>query len=376
MSRRGQSLAWLGGLLLLGLLVAWFFVTFKRVDRSVNLPPRGEASFNPLYALKQVLRADGQPVLSRQRLQLDTIPLGRRDTVVIHGDPRTLTGADLDRLMGFAETGGHVVLQLPPWSESGNQNGAAALAGRLPILPGLREPACLLLRWPDKTTHRLFCGAPRFALKGSPKLLAGWEPDDGAGHVYARFQIGEGSVDLLSEFDALTNEGLQLPRNAAFTRQLLAPNWGAGTIHLIYAADVPPLWRWLLEHGWRALLPAFLCLLLWLWMRAQQFGPLLPAPQPPRRSLLEHLEASGEHLLRYGHLGALHRALLKAVHERLRRRDPLAAALEGETQAALIGKRTGLPANDVRVILDTRPPRDAHDFRHRIARLIDLRKRL
>ena len=376
MTRTGKSIVWLLALLLAGLVVAWFLLTFKQVERSVDSPPRGEASFNPLYALKQVLRADGQAVLSRQRLQFEQVPLGRRDTVVIHGDPRTLTGADLDRLFAFAERGGHLVMQLPPWSVSGNQNGAAILAGRLPILPGLREPECLRLRWPGDVTRSQFCASPRFALKGTPALLAEWAPEDAAGHVFARFPVGEGSVDLLSDFDALTNAGLQEAQNAAFVRQLLAPNWSAGKIHLIYAADLPPLWRWLLEHGWRALLPALLCLLLWLWMRAQRFGPLLPAPQAPRRSLLEHLQASGEHLLRYGQLAALHRALLTTVQERLRRRDPLAAALEGEARASLIAKRTGLSANDVRTRLDTRPPRDAHEFRQRIARLIDLRKRL
>ena len=376
MTRGGKLAVWLLGLLVIGLLVTWFLITFKQVERSVELPPRGEASFNPLYALKQVLRADGQKVQSRQRLQLDQFPLGRHDTVVILGDPRTLTGIERDRLMGFAQTGGHVVLQLPPWNERGNQDGAGVLAGRLPILSEMREPDCVPFAHSSGAPGSRFCSSPRFSLEpGADAPSVAWSPAQGE-YVFARFPIAAGSVDLLSELKPLTNNALDDPGNAAFARQLLAPNWGKGTIHLIYAADLPPLWRWLLEHGWRALLPAFLCLLLWLWMRAQRFGPLLPAPQPPRRSLLEHLEASGEHLLRYGQLAALHRALLTAVHERLRRRDPLAAAQEGDTQASLIAKRTGLSASDVRSLLDTRPPRDAHDFRQRIARLIDLRKRL
>ena len=119
-----------------------------------------------------------------------------------------------------------------------------------------------------------------------------------------------------------------------------------------------------------------LALLAWLWMRMQRFGPLLPPPMPARRSLLEHVEASGEHLLRYGKLGVLHGAMRDAVLARLRRRDPLAAAQEGEVQAALVAARVDLPVAQVRATLDTRPPLDANEFRHRIARLIDLRKRL
>ena len=111
-------------------------------------------------------------------------------------------------------------------------------------------------------------------------------------------------------------------------------------------------------------------------MRTQRFGPLLATPMPPRRSLLEHVEASGEHLLRYRKLGVLHRAMRDAVLARLRRRDPRAAAQDGETQAALVAARVDTAAAQVRDTLDTRPPANTTEFRHRIARLIDLRKRL
>ena len=374
--KRGSSvLPWLLGLLFLGLVAAWFLLTYKKVERSVELPPIGEASFNPLYALKLSLRGAGQQVLSRQRLQLDAVPLGAHDTVVMLGDPRSLGQTDLEGLERFVRGGGHLVVGLPEFSESGQGTGAEPLSGFLPIQPVVTRSSCLLRTTAGQREQSLFCGAPSFTLEDDADVAAGLQHPQGH-YLFARFRLGEGSVDLLSDMGLLTNDQLADAGNPEFARQLLTPNWGSGRFHLVYSVDLPPLWRWLLEHGSRALLPAFLCLLLWLWMRAQRFGPLLPAPQPPRRSLLEHLEASGEHLLRYGQLAALHRALLTAVQARLRRRDPLAAALEGEPQASLIAKRTGLPASDVRSLLDTRPPRDAHDFRQRIARLIDLRKRL
>lgn len=375
MKRTRAWLPWLLGLLFVGLLTAWFLLTFKRVERSVDLPPRGEASFNPLYALKLTLRGSGQQVVSRQRLQLDVVPPGPHDTLVLYGDPRTLSHADLEGLERFVRGGGHLLTGLPEFSESGQATGAEPLSGFLPIDSSVSRSPCLIRTGPGNQERSEFCGAPRFTPSTDADILAGLQHPRG-GYLFARFHLGKGSVDLLSDMELLTNGRIEDAANAEFTRQLLAPNWGGGTFHLVYSVDMPPLWRWLLEHGWRALLPAFLCLLLWLWMRAQRFGPLLPAPQPPRRSLLEHLEASGEHLLRYGQLGALHRALRAAVQERLRRRDPLAAALDGDAQARLIAQRTGLTSTEVRAALDTRPPRDPLDFRHRIARLTDLRKRL
>lgn len=375
MKRSQTVLLWSLALLFVALLTTWFLVTYKQVERSVDLPPRGEASFNPLYALKLSLRDSGQKVVSRQRLQLDAMPPGPRDTVVMYGDPRTLGHDDLQELERFVRGGGHLVVGLPEFSESGKATSATPLSGFLPIKSSVSRSPCLARKVQGKPDRMVFCGAPRFTPDADADIAAGLQHPQG-GYLFARFQLGEGSVDLLSDMDLLTNDRLVETGNATFARQLLAPNWGAGRFHLVYSVDMPPLWRWLLEHGWRALLPAFLCLLLWLWMRAQRFGPLLPAPQAPRRSLLEHLEASGEHLLRYGQLGALHRALLAAVQERLRRRDPLAAALDGEAQAGLIAQRTGLTPTEVRAALDTRPPRDPLDFRHRIARLTELRKRL
>ncbi|KLD68954.1 hypothetical protein Y886_43930, partial [Xanthomonas hyacinthi DSM 19077] len=86
------------------------------------------------------------------------------------------------------------------------------------------------------------------------------------------------------------------------------------------------LWRTLFTRGWPAWLPALLMLLAWLWSRTQRFGPLLASPAGDRRSLLEHVRASGEHLFRYGKAALLYTAMRQAFLTRLRRRAPLAAA--------------------------------------------------
>ena len=373
MSRLRSALPWLLALAVLAAGVAWFLATHERVSKTIPLPPRGEASYNPLYALKLALRADGQRVESRQRLQLDEMALAAGDTVLVYSDPRGLTSGQLEALFVFAEDGGHLVLRLPSWQ--GDDADAVDLAEWLPIEPDLLEPHCMDLFVAGENDHVEFCAAPRFELADGAELEAAWRTHDGQ-HVFARFAYGDGSVDLLGDMEMIDNGSLDEGPHIAFARQLLAPNWGKGRFHLVYAADMPPLWRWLLLHAWTFLLPLLLALLAWLWMRMQRFGPLLATPMPPRRSLLEHVQASGEHLLRYRKLGVLHRAMRDAVLARLRRRDPLAAAQEGETQAALVAARTELPASQVRAILDTRPPVDANEFRQRIARLIDLRKRL
>ena len=95
-----------------------------------------------------------------------------------------------------------------------------------------------------------------------------------------------------------------------------------------------------------------------------------------RRSLLEHVRASGEHLYRYGRGVMLYAAVRQAFLARLRRRDAVAAALSGEPQVAALAERTGLPAERIRTALNAPASHDRQAFRDRIALLIHLRNRL
>src|SRR3546814_7677547 len=125
--------------------------------------------------------------------------------------------------------------------------------------------------------------------------LQSWGDLD-AGRSYARLAHGAGTVDVVADTSFITNRSLENPGAAELARQLLQTGWKRGTVHLVYAANMPSLWRLLLEHAWMAWLPALLALAAWLWMRTQRFGPRLPSPEPARRALLEHVQASGEHL--------------------------------------------------------------------------------
>lgn len=360
-------------LLAVALFAAWWHHTYKRVDRVVPLPPAGEAAYNPLYALKRALRADGVDVESRQRLTLAQVTLGRRDTVLMIGDPRTLGAREVDDLLYWVGDGGHLVVTTP----AGTRFSAERPWELLPQLGLALMPdaaGCERFQVEGEEPHVEFCRGTRFTLEGiDPRLAWG---DFEHGFVFARIERGDGVVDVLADADFLRNDALDDGPHLALARQILAPNYGEGTIHLVYAADMPPLWRLLLEHAWMAWAPLLLALLLWLWMRLQRVGPAMPAPEEARRSLLEHVQASGEHLRRHGLAATLHAAMREAFLARLRRRDPMAAALEGAARVEAIAARTGLPAADIEYALRSPRPRDGNDFRLRIARLVEMRTRL
>ncbi|MEN4903498.1 DUF4350 domain-containing protein [Luteimonas sp. TWI1416] len=360
--------------LALALGVAWFLHTHERVDEERTLPPRGEAAYNPLYALRQALHEAGVPAQSRQRLRLDTIALGPRDTLLVYGDPGAMTPAEIETVVGWVDGGGHLVVRTPPPRLRDGATRPRTLLGALGVRLIDGPGVCEHLRIEGQPPHTEFCGGRRFELDAAEPWLAWGDPD---GHLaYARFAVGEGWVDVLADMDFLANGALREGPHWMLARQVLVPNWGEGAVHLIYAASVPPLWYLLLTRGWMAWGPLLLALAAWLWMRTQRLGPLRPSPPAARRALLEHVRASGEHLVRYGRAPLLYEAVREAFLARLRRRDPLAASLEGEARDEAIAARTGLSPREVRQALLAPRPDDAKALRQRIARLIQMRSNL
>ena len=381
----------IAGVLLLGLFAAWFFNAYERVEETEELPPRGEAAYNPLFALKLALADDGRKVVARPRLQLREVPLKPADTLLLLGDTRQIPGPDRDAILAWVRSGGHLIVRTPPvGSDTGLLDfgdglgpDAAEDVAYVPLLSDLGvDPAdhgdCLELEVEGFDTHTEFCNGRMFTLDASaadPLLF--WDQYDEAEYGFVRLPHGKGTVDVLADLDFATNDQLQDGPHYALTRQLLEPNYArGGVIHLVYRIEMPSLWSLLWAKLWMLLLPCALGIAVWLWMRSERLGPLRPSPADDRRSLLEHVHASGEHLYRYGRAGRLYAAVFEAFLQRLRRRDPYAAALEGPARVEAIARRTGLPAHEVEAALRYPRPGDARDFVLRVAQLLKLRQRL
>jgi len=363
-------------LLLAGLATAWFFRNFERGSKDVHLPAYGEPTYNPLYALREALRRDGVQAESRRALDLRAMHLQPGDTVLMLGDPRPLTPTQVERLLDWVQGGGHLLLRVPEADDTLDTD--ATLLGRIGVVPSPVPPRCQKWRVKDQPEHTEFCKGPRFTLAADARTELRWgdRRDDTMAH--ARLRHGNGRIDVLADMDFLRNGGngdggLRDVPHRDLTRLLLAPNYGQGTVHLIYGVESPSLWRSLFRHGWPVWLPLLLALLTWLWMRSQRFGALLPSPREERRSLLEHVRASGDHLHRYGKTPLLYAAVRQSFLARLRRRAPLAAALEGEAQARAIADHLHLSPEQVRTALQVPASRDDTALRERIALLIRMR---
>ena len=407
MSRR----RWLYGLLALLALgggVALFFALFERVSVSVPLPPQGEARYNPLFALRQALRTDGVDARSYPSLNPTALDLAPGDTLVIYTQPEAISPAQATRLAAWVSAGGHLVM---PGPGPGKTPGALADAFGLravadeeadavedseDAIPAAANPCVTLADTPAATRPKAMPEARisrvgagdadrprrdtvRLCGVGFNSRLPGFvmhQGDSRRGYRFGRLAHGAGVVTVVSDLDFLGNDELRKPVAADLAYQVLAPHLHRGAMHLVYSADVPSLWRLLMVHGWRALLPALLALLAWLLWKGQRLGSQVPPPVENRRALLEHVHAAGELAFRRGRSLALHAAMLALFKRRLAVRDPALSALDGETLVAALAEKFSLPAERVRRALQPIGLQRPDAFLHSVSTLVLMRNRL
>lgn len=358
-------------LLLVGLL-AWYVSTLEKRTVNYVTPARNAAAYNPLFVLEQALHERKQAVSSHRYFGTIEQPLMPGDTVVMLADGRQLNSRQARQLADAVEQGLHLVALQP----ASRRKQAATDPGRLLQQLGFRaNPACAQ----GRCDQRLL-----------PPDGASVEQEDYR-HLGAR--IGHGRVDLFSSLDFLRTgkvlrgreqtgiagfaaDGLANPANQRRAWQLLAPNLGNGHIYLIYDQRQDRWWMRLLSQGVMTWLPLALLLAGWLWARSQRLGPLLPDPEPARRSLREHIMASAHLLWRNRRGLSLYDQALAALHTRIASRAPALSGLQGVALEQALALRTGIDARQLASALRRPQAHDKAALAQRITVLMETRNLL
>jgi hypothetical protein len=203
-------------------------------------------------------------------------------------------------------------------------------------------------------------GTAKVQVPKAPRLREGAKPPGftagpEAGKFLLRFDEGKGRVTFLSDAGFLTNERIGAGDHArlawALVRSGIEKEPPRG-VWIVVREDLPTLSGLLARHAWAAVLSSLLLLGAWLWSAGVRFGPVLPDPPRHRRSLLEHIEASGDFLLRTGRGEDLAQSARQALLRRVEAREPewaklpvpelarhLAGALKGPVKGGLPAAR-------------------------------------
>jgi len=358
-------------LLVLGGLGWWLYAHFDYVYEDRALPPRGQASYDPLYAASLTLNAYGVTTQVRPYLDIRDLKPAGGDTIVYYGDIRTLSATQVWQLSRFVfQQGGHLLVQLPHDGKLGD----------VPLLDTFHlraaaHPECAYygVDPDDKKDSVMLCGAD--VIQGTAADFDYAAGTDGS-LQYVQYSQGKGWIAVVSDMDFMGNRRLKDPAAQALMLRILQPRPGQGRMLLIYSMDSEGLPLLLFRYGWPVLLPLALCLIALLWRVAPRFGPPLPVAAEPRRSMLEHVRADGEFLWREGQAHALLEAVRADMLLTLRRRHPAASRSKSRELLDSLTAITGLPRVQVRRALGQDGSDVKEDFTQRISTLIDIRKHL
>jgi hypothetical protein len=150
-------------------------------------------------------------------------------------------------------------------------------------------------------------------------------------------------VTVLPSFAFLMNRSIGEFDHAEFGWRLGAGRDGARPVMLFLKMDSPPFLDWLWREAWTVVIAAAMLLALWLARIVPRFGPLAPDPAPVRRSLLEHIVASGRFLWSRGQAAYLLEALRERVWRLASRRGFATQATAQAKALAAIARLAAVP---------------------------------
>jgi hypothetical protein len=185
--------------------------------------------------------------------------------------------------------------------------------------------------------------------------------------------VGDGRVTLLSTLRMVGNQDIGRVDHARFLAWLTEGD--NNEVWLIRWLDTPSLPGWLLEHAPAAIAACAAFVMVVLWRVIPRFGPLLPAPAPDRKSLLEHIRALGRFYSDRRRLGGLLKRVRADCQERLDRVAPETRGLDGAGRLERAAQLTGLKPRDL-LHAFTVNPSTHHEFTGVVRTLAAFRQRL
>ncbi|MDR2689163.1 MAG: hypothetical protein LBB76_05325 [Azoarcus sp.] len=333
-------------------LLLWIFANIERVTVRRHEGMQEEAVQNPFLAAERLFSRLGRKMKHiRRGSEFDALVAGANGVLILKQAEHTFTPQQAEQLLKWVEHGGYLIAEV---NVSDKANFLAQTFGVESASPKNRANAAdhvEVVLPDDPLRYRLFARSRSLqglAVGGKrPQWQAG---EDGAQMLH--YAHGRGNVTLVGSLSFLANGQIGQFDHAELAWALLQRYQPDGVIHLARRSKYPPLWRWLTESAWMAVISFVLLIVLWLWSVIPRFGGLRAAPEAARRDLAQHLFAIGRSLWREGGLGSLRERVRQEVAQRLALRHPALDRRPANERRAALARMSGLAERDIRKALD------------------------
>lgn len=213
-------------------------------------------------------------------------------------------------------------------------------------------------------------------IKDTGKYPFSWRVNGKHGSQLLEYQLGDGYVSLLSDMRFMDNLHIAKHDNAAFLYTLVHMNQDNHRIWIVRDDNMPSLLSLISKKTPASVVSLLILLLCWLWYTTRRFGPLRRPELGSRRSLHEHIAASGMYLWRNHHQSTLFRNVKTALLEQIAQVRPLWMKLGDEQLATKLSKLAGIPANRILTVLQANTVEKETEFTQYIEILSLIRKKL
>lgn len=339
-------LAFVGVLAALG--TVWFLNNFERVEEEVYVGYQGVALNNPFLAAERLFTRLGAPARTLPSAPSELPPADH--ALLLLSPVRSVSAEQAEEIVAWVHEGGRLVVALDdaPSLDPLLRRWGVTATDAAESEDGKPEVLQIPLRGNKPVNKPVLAKAeiPRSRRLATTRDDAQIEIRGDAGISFVRYAAGQGSVTFAADTTFLSNEGIGEHDHAALAWALVhggSADRPAG-VWLAVRDTVPTLAQLLARHAWMALASGAVLIAAWLWAAGSRFGPRLPEPAHDRRSLLEHIEASGEFLWRTGRGWDLVRDARQALLHRVEVREPSWVRLPPPELVRRLAAGSGLPA--------------------------------
>jgi len=323
MKKRGLLVTTIAVVVLAGLAaIGWRLRDrFEKVEIETEVGYQGAARVNPLLAAERLYTSLGAHARTLPGA-LETLP-PTDHAILLVSERRSISEQQMNALKDWVKGGGRLVVAV---DEAPSLDPVLAWLGVRVQDNRAKEPGSEILEMKSRSGP-----APIEAPK-APRLVdsrnaANFFVGSPAGKFLLRFYEGQGRVIVLGDATFLTNHEIGKNGHARAAWAIVNAETPPQGVWIVVHEDMPTLLGLLARHAWAASASGLLLLGAWLWLAGSRFGPVAPDPPRDRRSLLEHIEATGDLLLRVGRSEDLAQGVRAALLRRVEVREPETAKL-------------------------------------------------